>query len=98
MNKRIIVNEINLHTYYDFVNASKSSNCAICDNSLLHKFNLIKRDIIVLGKCGHMFHKSCINQDSEYMECPYDNIIFENIKELDSEIIMKNNELHLKTS
>lgn len=98
MSKRIIVNELNLNTYYDFVNVSKTSNCIICDNPLLHKSNLIEKNIIVLGKCGHMFHKSCINQNSEYIECPYDNIIFESIKELDSEIIMKNNELHLKTS
>lgn len=101
MSKKITVKDINLHTFYDFINISKSSTCGVCENLLLHKFNLTDKNIIVLGKCGHMYHKSCVDNITEFKcedinsESPH---LFETIKELDSEIVMRNNQLHLKSS
>ena len=60
----------------------KDTLCKICDGKLilppkninLQKNKIIKNDKIVVGKCEHSYHKSCLE---EYGDCCFeDNLVF----------------------
>ena len=65
------------HTIHPFLKSHrvKDEHCSICRNSFdensLNNKNVEKRDNIAIGKCGHCFHKCCIdNWLKEQPNCP----------------------------
>lgn len=55
--------------------------CEICKKEFLQSDEDYKN--VMIGKCGHPFHTTCLNEISkgnDIFSCPIDNIIWESIK------------------
>lgn len=78
--KIIKINNINISGEYKYT----VSKCDICNKDIIPES---RKDNIVKGFCGHIYHALCIKNIGNI--CPYDNRIFETNKILDNSILYK---------
>jgi hypothetical protein len=64
----IIIKHLDLSVGYGFVQES----CSKCANSLIippPSTNKVINTTVVTGKCGHMYHQLCVNNQSKCLIC-----------------------------
>jgi hypothetical protein len=80
-NPNIEIKSIEIYMGYDF----EQENCLLCRKSLsappIQDLNNEKKQLIdmtiISGKCGHLYHKKCINQFKKtMMSCPQCNLVW----------------------
>ena len=79
----ITIKNMEIYTGYEF----NPDDCKLCRNSLmapslpdLNNEDLTQIEmLIIIGKCGHYFHKKCISnfQNTGYVSCPTCNVSWE---------------------
>jgi hypothetical protein len=78
--ERIKIKSLKIQGMYTFTNGSCTDDkCSLCKQCLTGpSFDDLQREMlnvqVVMGKCDHCFHKSCMEawQDKGFMTCPID--------------------------
>jgi hypothetical protein len=78
--KILKINNINISGEYRYT----VNKCFICHKDIIPE---TRRDNIVKGLCGHIYHLLCIKNIGNV--CPQDNTIFQTVKILDNNILYK---------